>query len=266
MIGILFFCHLFSAFSSPFTQSITKQEFVHYGKLAYEKRCVSCHGVKGDGQGPGAVFLEPKPRDFTKGIFKFRSSPIGTLPSDQDLMRVISYGVAGTSMPEFSFIPEKERFALVEYIKTFSPDWQDPTKYGQPVVGSPFPKEDFIKFNPFIARAKKGRQIFIEACVLCHGVEGRGDGESAADLTDDWGQPIKPQNLRNKTIKKGPSVQDLYQTILVGVNGTPMPAFKDTYSDDDLWNVAAYVLYMRGEEAKMYSAPHIPTITLEELK
>ncbi len=252
------------AHASSFPQSIARQELTHYGKLAYERRCASCHGEKGDGQGPGAAWLNPKPRDFTSGIFKFRTSPLGTLPSDADLMRTLSHGVAGTSMPGFYEMPERERFAVVEYLKTFSKEWQDPAKRAAPVVGAPVPLEDFTVHGKFLARAQRGRKLFVEACVLCHGPAGRGDGEGAAELTDDWGQPVRPANLRLPTIKRGKDVADIYTTLLVGVNGTPMPSFKDVYSDDALWDLAAYVLYLRGEERGLYPAPAIAPIRPEE--
>ncbi|MFQ5538722.1 MAG: c-type cytochrome, partial [Gemmatimonadota bacterium] len=35
------------------------------GKDVYEKKCALCHGAEGKGDGPGAIHLDPKPRDFT---------------------------------------------------------------------------------------------------------------------------------------------------------------------------------------------------------
>jgi cytochrome c oxidase cbb3-type subunit I/II len=252
MISIAFALWSLAAQASPFVQTVARQELVHYGKLAYDRRCSGCHGANGDGKGAAAAWLNPKPRDFTTGIYKFRSGPLGTMPSDDDLMRTLSTGVAGTSMPAFHEMPERERFGLVEYLKTLSSEWQDPAKRGAPVQGAPYPVADFQEHKLFMERATRGRKIFAEACVLCHGLAGRGDGEGGADLTDDWGQPIIPANLRLKTIKRGKSVQDIYTTLLVGVNGTPMPSFKDVYTDDALWDVAAYVLYLRGEEDGLY--------------
>lgn len=267
MIRVALAVFAFTASASPFIQNVARQELTHYGKLAYERRCSGCHGIEGDGKGPAAIWLNPKPRDFKSGIYKFRSGPIGTMPSDDDLMRVLSTGVAGTSMPAFHEIPERERFGLVEYIKTFSQEWQDPAKRSSVVQGSPYPVEDFKDHKLFMARAERGRKIFAEACVLCHGLAGRGDGEGGADLTDDWGQPIRPGNLRLKTIKRGKTVLDIYNTLLVGVNGTPMPSFKDVYPDDALWDVAAYVLYLRGEENGIYdNKPLLPPLTASEIE
>ena len=51
------------------------------GKAVYERKCIGCHGEKGDGKGPAAELLLPKPRDFTKGLYKIRSTANKT-PTD----------------------------------------------------------------------------------------------------------------------------------------------------------------------------------------
>jgi cytochrome c oxidase cbb3-type subunit 2 len=244
--------------SSPFIQSIADQELFLHGKAAYEKRCAGCHGANGDGKGETANMLDPKPRDFTKGIFKFRSSPLGTLPSDQDLMMTLSKGILGTSMPSFSDVPERERYAIVHYIKSFSPLWKEPTAFASAVTGAPFPQEDFQKATLFLKRAEKGRVLFIEACVTCHGQNGQGDGAGGVDLVTEWNESIKPANLTKPYIKSGSSVRDIYLRLLTGVGGTPMPAFKDAYTDDQLWDLAAWILYLRGVYQGSYDLQKLP--------
>jgi cytochrome c oxidase cbb3-type subunit I/II len=248
---LLLFLISFS-YANDFNQSVATQEIIAHGKQAYTKRCVGCHGEKGDGNGPATAFLNPKPRDFTSGIFKFKSTPIGTNPTDKDLMHTLSKGVMGVSMPSYKFMPEQERFAVIQYIKTFSDTWDDEEKTANPVIGAPMPIEDFRDHNKFIARAKRGRGMFIEACVLCHGLKGQGDGESGQDLEDDWGQKILPANLTKAYIKGGKSARDIYRVLLVGYEGTPMVSFKDTYDEKKLWDLTAYVLYLRGQAAGIY--------------
>ena len=58
-----------SVFASPFRQNISDQELRKHGSEVYAKRCVGCHGVKGDGKGPASVFLDPKPRNFIPGVW-----------------------------------------------------------------------------------------------------------------------------------------------------------------------------------------------------
>ena len=94
-------------------------------KRVYETQCAGCHGEQGNGKGAAADMLIVKPRDFTKGLYKFRSTPNGTLPTDDDLYRTITKGVNRTSMPEWSLLPERERHAVVEYVKSFYPQWDE---------------------------------------------------------------------------------------------------------------------------------------------
>ena len=107
------------------------------GKQVYERRCVGCHGVKGDGNGPAATFLDPRPRDFTLGAFKFRTTPSGSLPTDGDLYRTLSRGVRWTAMPTWHEIPEKDRIAVIAFIKTLSPRWKEERPEPPIIIGDP---------------------------------------------------------------------------------------------------------------------------------
>ena len=86
----------------------------------YRKHCVHCHGVTGDGKGPTAQFLNPYPRDYRQGVYKFKSTFLNAHPTDDDLHRVLINGVPGTAMPSFSLLPNSEVEALVEYVKYLS--------------------------------------------------------------------------------------------------------------------------------------------------
>ncbi len=263
-LGLLFF-PLISFGANTFVQSVFNQGMIKHGKEIYLQRCAGCHGVNGDGKGEAAIFLDPKPRNFTTGVFKFRSTPLGALPTDEDLMRTLSKGLNGTSMPGFHLVPEVSRLAVIQYIKTFSDAWQDPDNIQAPLTGAPMPIEDFRTHSTFIARAKKGRGIYIENCATCHGLEGHGDGEGAEGLEDDWGYPLKPANLQKKYIKSGHSIEDIYRVVLAGIGGSPMPSFKDVIEDKDMWDVAAFVLYLRGKGAGMYDELPIDEITEDEI-
>lgn len=83
----------------------------------YREHCAHCHGVTGDGMGPTAAFLNPYPRDFRKGQFKFKSTPIGFKPTHEDLKQIVVNGIPGTAMPSFLLLPENEIEALVQYAK-----------------------------------------------------------------------------------------------------------------------------------------------------
>src|SRR5437867_53481 len=79
------------------------------GERAFYRYCISCHGVGGDGTGPTADWLDPRPRVLTSGIFKYRSTPSGELPTDADLLRTITNGVHSTYMPHWAAMTEIER-------------------------------------------------------------------------------------------------------------------------------------------------------------
>ena len=192
-----------SAWGAPFKNSVSKQEILKHGKEVFLNRCSGCHGVLGDGKGKAARFLNPRPRDFTGGVFKFKSTPNDALPTDHDLIRTIDLGVLGTSMPSFKLLPQVSKFAVAQYIKTFSQDWQDKDYLKPPMRGATFPQYDFQNYEKFISKAKVGRTYFKDNCVICHGLRGTGDGPSSKDLVDEWEQPLKPGNLRNPFIKSG---------------------------------------------------------------
>ncbi len=86
----------------------------------YRQHCVHCHGITGDGLGPTAPFLNPYPRDYRRGLFKFKSTPTTLPPTKDDLHRILREGVAGTAMPSFKVLTEDEREALVQYVMYLS--------------------------------------------------------------------------------------------------------------------------------------------------
>jgi len=90
------------------------------GEGLYRQHCVHCHGINGDGKGPTASFLNPYPRDFTMGKFKFNSTAIGEPSTDDDLHRILMNGINGTAMPSFALLDKGEVEALVDYVKYLS--------------------------------------------------------------------------------------------------------------------------------------------------
>lgn len=92
----------------------------HLQRGLYRQHCASCHGTTGDGMGPAASMLEPYPRDFRPGVFKWKSTYLAARPTDSDLDRTLERGVPGTAMPSFRLLDEEQRSALVEYVKYLS--------------------------------------------------------------------------------------------------------------------------------------------------
>lgn len=188
------------------------------GENVYLKDCAACHGDRGNGLGPSAPYLDPRPRDFTSGMYKFRSTPNGELPTDADLMRTLENGVPGTQMPAWrKVLTESERQAVIAYIKTFSKDFLEPAVAAIAIPPAPESTPRSIT---------EGRMMYMMMeCWSCHGSAGRGDGKAGATLVDDLGRKIQPWNLTRVQYKAGNDPQSLYRTFSTGLNGTPMPAY-----------------------------------------
>jgi cytochrome c oxidase cbb3-type subunit 2 len=206
-----------------------------HGREVYRDHCQGCHGVRGDGAGPAASFLMPMPRDFTGAVFKFRSTPSGSLPTDGDLFRTITRGVRWTAMPTWHEVPDKNRLAVVAYLKTFSRRWRE--EPGEPPVALPTPP----RATPDLVA--RGKTLYAKAkCAECHGEAGRGDGPSAGQLRDDFERPIRPTDLTRGQLKGGSGVADVYRALTTGLDGTPMPSFADSMTDEERWAIAYHVL------------------------
>ncbi len=223
------------------------EEWIAHGKNVYERRCLGCHGAKGDGNGPAAAFMQKdRPRNFTLAVFKFRLTPTGSLPDDGDLLRTITRGVRGTAMPSWHELPQKDQLAVIQYIKyELAADRSDPNKPYLYFVEEPAKPPIYIGAppKPSAEMLLRGKEVWQSGkCWECHGQSGRGDGEKAAGLKDDLGFPIPPANLTTGQFKSGPSVRDIYRTMSTGLSGTPMPSFADSLPEADRWALAYYVL------------------------
>jgi len=210
--------------------------------MTYRRYCASCHGEMGDGNGEVAQWLDPtvspgnfRPRDFTLAVFKCRSTPTGTLPTDQDLFDTIGRGLDRSNMPIWNVLTHQERADLVAWIKHFSPRWQN-EKPGTPIQ---IPAEPEITPD----RVKAGQDVFNKVqCWKCHGVQGMANGPSASTLQDDLGRSIAPYNFTTgERPKCGSTDADLYKIFMTGLDGTPMPSFADNIKPDEAWDLVFYL-------------------------
>jgi plastocyanin len=202
------------------------------GKAVYDRFCTQCHGARGDGAGEVAPYANPKPRDFRQGLFKFRSTPFGSLPTDADLDRTVRDGVYGTAMPPFYALAPAERADVIAYIQTFSARWRN-DKPGTPI---PVPAEP----APTTASIERGQALFGKSCGSCHG-DGSGNGPLAKSLVDAWGNADPPADLRKGRTKSEVVGSDIYLRVMTGINGTPMPGFASGLSPDQAWDIVHYV-------------------------
>ncbi len=223
-----------------------KLDELEASRRIYDKRCATCHEGNGKGNGPAAEFMMPRPRDFTWGIYKLRSTPSGYPPTDEDLIRTIRDGMPGTTMPGWDQFTDAEVKALVRYIQGFAPDTFDeseekpqPIQIGNPPEASP----ELIE---------KGKKVYQDAkCWECHGQVGRGDGKKgrSPESKDDWGYRTFPRNLTHPWEYRGgaEAVEDIYKALTTGFDGTPMASYQDSLSDDERWALAHYVKFLQTQ-------------------
>src|SRR5213594_3770010 len=214
------------------------------GKSVYVKWCAGCHGDGGAGDGVAAAYMLPRPRNFTSGLYKIRTTASGQLPTDADLERAIDEGLPGSAMPGWKGrLSQAERRDVRAYIKTLSSFFADTSQH---VVALKFSSPPGGGTN--VAALKVGRQFYDSVgCRKCHGDQGRGDGPSAPTLKDDADFPIFAADLHQSwRFRGGGSVEDIYRRLRTGLDGTPMPSFADLIdqkflTDEELWRLAQYV-------------------------
>lgn len=214
------------------------------GQPIYKRFCIGCHGQLGDGQGDNAPWIDPKPRNFTVAIFRCRSTPTGTLPTDKDLYDTIGRGMVDSNMPHWLPLTEHDRINLVAYVKHFSPRWLE-EKPGTPIA---IPKQPEVTAE----RIKAGQALYQRLeCWKCHGVTGRGNGPSAETLTDNENRPIKAFNFHDsEKFKCGSEDWQMYKDFVTGLDGSPMPSFADNVKPDEAWDLVFYLRTLQPMNSK----------------
>ncbi len=219
------------------------------GKKVYNKYCVICHGAKGDGKGLiGIIHRFEKrgmvwtlyPRDFTVGVFKFRTTPTGCLPTNDDLLKIVDVGISRAYMPSHKDISLKEKKAVIAYIKTFSKRWEEE----EPCESLPIKKPAFVGSAKSVA---KGKKLWKDMkCYECHGAEGKGDGPKSDKLKDDWGDPIMAFDFTSGATKMGFAPENIYIAYTTGLDGSGMPSYEDSMNEEDRWHLVSYTLKLMG--------------------
>ncbi|HEY5911465.1 MAG TPA: ethylbenzene dehydrogenase-related protein [Verrucomicrobiae bacterium] len=229
------------------------------GKAVYLQHCVSCHGVNGDGAGPASVWLFPRPRNFSAGLFKIKSTPGMALPTDEDLYNTVSRGMPGSSMPSFTYLTEAERRDAVQYVKYLTAtvdrsgkrinkfeEARSDQQLGEPIQ---IPPEPPVTVQ---ALAEGGRVFSRLNCALCHGETGAGDGPNAPTLKDTQGLYLPPRDFNSGAFRGGHTGRDLYTRIAVGLAGTPMVAFDDkVMTAQERWSLVHYIQSLRRKDVEI---------------
>jgi len=225
-------------------------DLLKYGEWLYQGNCVRCHGSKGNGEGADWTlmngeydpvnWLPRQPRDFTDPVFKLRSTPSGTLATERDLFEAISRGLQSVNdMPSFKHLPERDRWALVAYIKTFTKRWKEEKQYPPIKISEPP--------TPTPEMLAAGKDVYKKMqCARCHGETGKGDGMNAKELKDDNRLPIVPRDFTDPSQFLGPSdPKGIYRTFSTGLDGTPMPSFADSLNETQRWQLVWHVISLR---------------------
>ncbi|HMJ83801.1 MAG TPA: c-type cytochrome [Vicinamibacterales bacterium] len=223
------------------------------GKNVYDAHCVECHGDMGRGDGPSAAYVTPRPRDFTSGKYKIRSTETGSVPTDDDLMQSVRQGLYSTAMPGWARILSDDEIAdVVAYIKGLSPQFGTPPRPVTVGAGVPSSPES-------IAR---GQQVYDKLqCGKCHGSDGRGTGAVATTFEDDRQQPLRAADLTEPwTFHGGATARDVYLRFRTGMAGTPMPSFADAASDSEMWDLSNYVVSMARKPVWSMNADEIKAL------
>ncbi len=260
------------------------------GQVTYERRCAGCHGVRGDGRGAVRTFLRTPPRDFTaldpesggpiRPTFKYGSVKAGQLPTDADLHRTVTRGLRDTGMPSFASMPERDRWAVIQYVKSFTPwfaEWK--LRTGKDWKGEPQPPAEPVSADPFIEEGEAGvkqavalgAEVYhgLATCWTCHRAYAtedqvkdflakftkppswRPDADKKSEPKEDkFGQMTMPTDFLQDPLKSGASLENLYRVIGMGIAGTAMPTWKGQLEEEQLWAMAYYVRSLRDREEK----------------
>ena len=201
------------------------------GSRVYAQRCAVCHGPDGRGNGPAAPSLIPRPRDFTLGFFKYKSTPPGEPPADADLERVVADGLQASAMPSFKdLLSEDDMRAVVARIKAFSPVFLGPQPATLPIPPRP-------PASP--AAIGRGQALYVsQGCLGCHGADGKKDGY----LQDAKNYPVPIRDLSAPwTFRGGSDPEQIWLRITTGLAGSSMPALAYALTPAERWDLVAYI-------------------------
>lgn len=214
-----------------------------HARALFASECAGCHGERGRGDGPAAdVLTDPAPRDLVTEKFKLRSTPAGSPPLPQDIYETITRGIPGTGMPSFAFLQEDERWLLVDYVRELSgidqlDEEPEVIRLGDQPAGGP-------------EAVTRGRAVYEKLqCNACHGAGGKGDGPSAATLKDPSGRPAKVRDLTAGVFRRGETVPELHMRFVTGLDGSPMPSYDGTMTEQEGWDLAYFIASLPAAKA-----------------
>src|SRR4030095_16710249 len=194
--------------------------------------CATCHGPDGRGNGPAAPSLIPRPRDFTRGLFKYKSTPAAEPPTDGDLARVVANGLQASAMPYFRDVLTADEIRDIgPYIKTLSPAFAGTAPRPIPIPS---------RVPPDAEGLTRGRALYADLrCDRCHGADGRRRGKQR-DAKD---YPVVTRDLTAPwTFAGGSDPEQVWLRLATMSSVSPMPSYAEAATPTDRWHVVNYVL------------------------
>lgn len=243
------------------------------GQKLYAEHCAGCHGAAGDGNGPAATYLFPKPRNFQFGKYRLVSTE-NQVPSQADLEALLVRGMPGSSMPSWAHLKPEERTLLAQEVYRLTGEgarlrYLENLKKEQGLtdedIKAPDVQQEIVGFiknrttpsepaaipaisNPDPAAIARGKELFVkQACASCHGNEGKGDG--VKKMVDDEGFPTHPRDLTRGIYKGGHDPASLFLRIARGMPGTPMPS-APSLSETQVVDVIHFLRSLSTEEQR----------------
>lgn len=257
------------------TKLVLDDATLEHGARIYRQQCLHCHGLTGDGHGATSPWVNPHPRDYRQGRFKFTSSKQDEgrrKPRREDLIRTIHEGIDGSSMPTFRMLTQPEIEALASYVvhlsirgemefsilvASFKGELDGGVQGGIgdyfKVIGDNWVKAQSSMIVPemippanisdaqMTESVKNGQRLFTQqggaGCISCHTDFGR----QSAFKFDAWGTITRPVDLTQSVYRGGRRPIDLFWRIHSGINGSGMTAFGSQLSSKDIWDIVHFV-------------------------
>lgn len=202
--------------------------YARTGAEVYDAECAACHGLAGDGKSPGAAYLPVPPRDFVRGKYKLRSTASGELPTRQDALQTVTRGIWARGMPAFDYLPDEERGAVVDHVLGLARRKEGKVAPLPPEVGGT--TED------------RGKTAYERVgCGKCHLPNAADQLPAELELKDESGAPLRSPHLLNDEYIGLDDKREIVKRVALGMDGTPMPSYAGTMSDEEMWAIAAWL-------------------------
>ncbi len=209
------------------------------GERVYLENCAICHGPDGRGNGAAAPSMIPRPRDFTAGLYKYKSTAAGEPASKADLLRTVRDGLQASGMPYWRDVLTAEEIgAVVQYIRRFGPA-SDKAEPAPVAIGAPVP--------PGPESAARGAALYARlGCAACHGADLRG----SIELRDAKGYPVISRDLTAPwTFRGGAAPEQIWLRLTTGLAPGPMPSYAASTTPQQRWDLVNFILAHRRTPA-----------------